>query len=103
MTLSPQFEIAGWDSNPYAFHRLQPKFRSKRPGEKPRRRVMDMDEGMVGDFGTNATLTEATKSLVFVSLPEIPDYLPQTVGTHPTEQECCTRLDPFGEIPGKVS
>src|ERR1017187_5774148 len=101
MTLSPQFEIAGWNSNPDASHRLQPKLRSKRSGEKVRRRIMDMDEGIVGDIGTDATLTEATKSLVFVSLPEIPDYLPQTAGSHPTEEERGTWLEQSGKTSGK--
>jgi hypothetical protein len=58
---------------------------------------MDIEEGFIGDFGTDSTLPKATKSLLWISLPEIPNYLPPTPRTHPTEHERGTRLEQSGE------
>jgi hypothetical protein len=62
---------------------------------------MDIDEGTVGEVGTDAILLEAAKRLVLVSLPEIPGYLPQTAGSHPTEEERGTGLEQPGKTSGK--
>jgi hypothetical protein len=103
MTLYPRFEIAGWNGHSDALDGLELELGCKRSRQRSHRRIMHIEDGFVGDCGAQSTLTEATKSLVLVSLPEIPDYLPQTVGAHPTEHERCTGLEQFGEIPGKLS
>jgi hypothetical protein len=103
MTLYPHFEIAGWNGHSDALDRLELELRCKRSRQRSHRRIMHIEDGFVADSGTQSTLSEATKSLVLVFLAEIPDYLPQTIGAHPAEQECCTGLEQFGEIPGKLS
>jgi hypothetical protein len=64
---------------------------------------MYMDEGAVGDFGTDPIFSKATKGLVVISMPEIPNDLPETAGAHPTKHERRSRLEQSGEILGKLS
>jgi hypothetical protein len=103
MTLCPRFEITGRYRNPDSLHRFQPELRSERSGQESYRRVMDMDEGLSGNFGTDPILLKAAKSFVLVPLAEIPNHLPQTARSHPTKHDRATGPEQSGEILGECS
>jgi hypothetical protein len=64
---------------------------------------LDLEKGLVTDLGADTTLPKATKSLVLISVPEIPGHLPQTAGSHPTKQQRTTRPEQACETSGEIS